>query len=118
MLKRHPSGPFRRCFFFLHMDGRWMELFVHAQAFCNYASNPGCGGSAGNGVVTFRNIRHAYGALVIKLSKHCVVEPALPQVFETTLPLTGCRVKPVLSIPRSYIRDLEPCLFKSNTGYL
>eukprot|EP00435_Cladocopium_sp_Y103_P052893 s983_g16.t1 len=49
-------------------------------AFCNYASNPGCGGSAANGVVTFRNIRYAH----------------------------GCRVKPVLSIPRSYIRDLEP----------
>lgn len=44
-----------------------MEFFVHGQAFCNYASNPGCGGSAGNGVVTFRNIRHAWGALVIKL---------------------------------------------------
>eukprot|EP00438_Fugacium_kawagutii_P003674 Skav224244 [mRNA] locus=scaffold939:1464009:1465647:- [translate_table: standard] len=50
------------------------------EAFCNYASNPGCGGSARNGVVTFRNIRYAH----------------------------GCRVKPVLSIPRSYIRDLEP----------
>lgn len=94
-----------------------MEVFVHGQAFCNYASNPGCGGSAGNGVVTFRNIRHAWGALdakkVIKCPQvlrgrnlgdlHCV---ALRRIAS---PLTGCRVKPVLSIPRSYIRDLEPC---------
>lgn len=87
-----------------------MEFFVHGQAFCNYASNPGCGGSAGNGVVTFRNIRHAWGALVIKLYQvlhgrnlGIASRTPLPQ-----LPLTGCRVKPVLSIPRSYIRDLEP----------
>jgi len=57
------------------------------EAFCNYASNPGCGGSAGNGVVTFRNIRHAW----------------------------GCRVKPVLSIPRSYIRDLDDLRSKPGT---
>lgn len=57
------------------------------EAFCNYASNPGCGGSAMNGVVTFRNIRHAY----------------------------GCRVKPVLSIPRSYIRDLDDLRAKPGT---
>lgn len=56
-------------------------------AFCNYASNPGCGGSAANGVVTFRNIRHA----------------------------RGCRVKPVLSIPRSYIRDLDDLRSKPGT---
>ncbi|CAJ1382186.1 unnamed protein product [Effrenium voratum] len=49
------------------------------EAFCKYASNPGCGGSAVGGVTTFRNIRHAH----------------------------GCAVKPVLSIPRSYVRDLE-----------
>ncbi|CAJ1356755.1 unnamed protein product [Effrenium voratum] len=49
------------------------------EAFCKYASNPGCGGSAVGGVTTFRNIRHAH----------------------------GCAVKPVLSIPRSYVRDLD-----------
>lgn len=58
------------------------------QAFCNYARNPGCGGSAMNGVVTFRNIRHAW----------------------------GCNVKPVLSIPRSYIRDLATWHYGTSIG--
>ncbi|CAJ1382184.1 unnamed protein product [Effrenium voratum] len=57
------------------------------EAFCKYASNPGCGGSAVGGVTTFRNIRHAH----------------------------GCAVKPVLSIPRSYVRDLDDLRSKPGT---
>lgn len=48
-------------------------------AFCKYADNPGCGGGANGGVVTFVNKRH---------SQHCDVQP-------------------LLTIPRSYIRDLD-----------
>eukprot|EP00439_Symbiodinium_sp_Y106_P060237 s788_g8.t2 len=57
------------------------------EAFCNYAQNPGCGGSATGGVVTFSNLRHAW----------------------------GCPVKPVLSIPRSYVRDLDDLRAKPGT---
>mmetsp|Transcript_52311 Transcript_52311/g.97946 ORF Transcript_52311/g.97946 Transcript_52311/m.97946 type:complete len:242 (+) Transcript_52311:61-786(+) len=56
-------------------------------AFCNYAQNPGCGGSATGGVVTFSNRRHA----------------------------PRCGVRPVLSIPRSYVRDIDDLRSKPGT---
>jgi len=49
------------------------------ELFCQKAGNPGCGDSGGAEVVTFYNLHNA----------------------------TGCSVKPVLTIPRSYITDIN-----------
>ena len=45
-------------------------------AFCHRASNPGCGGRATGGVVSFQNHAHA----------------------------KGCHIEPTLTVPRSYMR--------------
>ncbi|CAE8676063.1 unnamed protein product [Polarella glacialis] len=47
--------------------------------FCRKAGNPGCGGDTPGGVVTFDNIRQAQ----------------------------GCSITPTLTIPRSYVRDID-----------
>ena len=54
----------------------------NAEAFCNYAQNPGCGGSATGGVVTFSNLRHAWGATA-------VVHAQLLKMVVTTREVTG-----------------------------
>ncbi|CAE8676065.1 unnamed protein product [Polarella glacialis] len=47
--------------------------------FCRKAGNPGCGGDATGGVVTFGNIRQAQ----------------------------GCSITPTVTIPRSFVRDID-----------